>query len=58
MANKDLEKLIYEFGHLQYRLGRMETDEKSSTKEYSKVLSEKDRIIKIFEEHFKNILKL
>jgi hypothetical protein len=58
MANKDLEKLIYEFGHLQYRLGRMETDEKSSTKEYSIVLSEKDRIIKIFEEHFKNILKL
>jgi hypothetical protein len=57
MTNKDLENLIYEFGHIQYRLGRMETDEKSSTKDYSKALSEKDKIVKMFEEHFKDISK-
>ena len=58
MTNKDLENLIYEFGHIQYRIGRMETDEKSSTKEYSKMLSEKEKAVKIFNEYFKQNKKI
>jgi hypothetical protein len=36
----------------------METDEKSSTKEYSKMLSEKEKAVKIFNEYFKQNKKI
>lgn len=53
MTNNELEELIYEYGHLQYRLGRMETDERSSSKEYNKTLAEKDKIVEKFNVYFK-----
>lgn len=58
MNQNNLENLIYEFGHAQYRLGRMETDEKASTKEYSKVLAEKERLMKEIDLFFKNSKKV
>lgn len=53
MNNKELEELIYEYGHTMYRLGRMETDDKASTKDYNKVLSQKEKIVEKFKQYFK-----
>jgi hypothetical protein len=59
MDNKTFEEKIYEYGHVMYRLGRMETDEKESTKEYNKFLNMKEKLVKEFDEHFKtNLSKL
>jgi hypothetical protein len=52
MNNSELEELIYEYGHVMYRLGRMETDDQSSTKEYNKFCQMKEKLIKQFDEHF------
>lgn len=54
MTNNDLEAKIYEFGQVMYRLGRMETDEKASTKEYNKLCKEREDLTKEFDEHFKS----
>lgn len=53
MQNKDLEEMIYEYGHIMYRLGRMETDGNASTKEYNKYSDMKEKLAKQFDEHFK-----
>lgn len=54
MTNKDLEAKIYEFGHTMYRLGRMETDGKDSTKEYNKMTKLKEELVKDFDSYFKS----
>ena len=54
MNNKDLEELIYEYGHVMYRLGRMETDGNASTKEYNKFCDMRDKLKKQFDSHFSN----
>ena len=54
MDNKSIEEKIYEYGHVMYRLGRMETDANESTKEYNKFLNMKEKLVKEFDEHFKN----
>jgi len=56
MDNKTFEEKIYEYGHVMYKLGRMETDDKASTKEYNKFLNEKEKLVKFFDEHFKTNL--
>lgn len=53
MDNKTLEEKIYEFGQIMYRLGRMETDDKESTKEYNKFCKMREDITKEFDSHFK-----
>lgn len=53
MQNKDLEEMIYEYGHIMYRLGRMETDGNASTKEYNKYSDMKEKLVKQFDEYFK-----
>lgn len=40
-----------------YRLGRLETDEKDSTKEYNKMLKQKEELTKIFDEFFGTTVK-
>lgn len=52
MTNKDLEAKIYEFGQVMYRLGRMETDGKDSTKEYNKMTKIREELTKEFDSHF------
>lgn len=52
MTNKELEEKIYEYGHIMYRLGRMETDDKASTKEYNKVCRDREDMMKEFDTHF------
>ena len=49
----DLEELIYEYGHTMYKLGRLETDEKDTTKEYNKFLKRKEELKEYFDGHFK-----
>lgn len=58
MNNKDLEEKIYEFGHIMYRLGRMETDDKASTKEYNKACKDKEELMVMFDDHFKSSIKV
>lgn len=50
----ELEEKIYEFGHVLYKLGRMETDEKSSTKEYGQFVKKREELTKFFSEFFKS----
>jgi len=52
MNNKDLEAKIYEFGQIMYRLGRMETDGKDTTKEYNKMVKSREELTKEFDGHF------
>lgn len=52
MKDTDIEELIYEYGHVMYRLGRMETDGNASTKEYNKFCDMRDKLKKQFDEHF------
>jgi hypothetical protein len=54
MNNKEFEEIVYEFGHVMYRLGRMETDDRASTKEYNQYTKKKEELSKIIEEFFKN----
>jgi len=53
MTNNDIEEKIYEFGHVMYRLGRMETDGKESTKEYNKFCKMREDLTKEFDLYFK-----
>ncbi len=52
MKNTDIEELIYEYGHVMYRLGRMETDGNTSTKEYNKFCDMRDKLKIQFDEYF------
>jgi len=52
MSNKDLEELIYEYGEVMKHIGRCETDGKTAMKEYSKLVSQKEKIVDQFDHHF------
>lgn len=52
MTNKELEEKIYEFGNTMYRLGRMETDGKESSKEYNKMTKVREDLTKEFDGYF------
>jgi hypothetical protein len=58
MNNKELEELIYEYGETMKHIGRCETNDKSSTKEYNKLISEKEKIVSRFDLYFKGDIKL
>jgi hypothetical protein len=49
----DFEELIYDYGHTMYKLGRLETDGKETTKEYTKFLKRKEELKNYFDSHFK-----
>jgi hypothetical protein len=58
MNNRELEELIYEYGETMKHIGRCETNDKSSSKEYNKLISEKEKIISRFDSYFKGDIKL
>ena len=58
MSNTELEELIFEYGHVMYRLGRMETDGNASTKEYNKYCVMKEKIVRQIDDYFKSTVKL
>jgi len=49
------EEDIFEFGHVMYKLGRMETDGKDSTKEYNQYSKKREELTKKISEFFKNL---
>lgn len=55
--NTTLEEFVYEYGNVMYKIGRMETDGKDSSKEYNKLIKEKEMLVKIFDQHFGTSLK-
>jgi hypothetical protein len=57
MSQKELEKLIYEFGQVMYRLGRLETDGKQSQKEYNQATKKREELTEIFDEFFNSTAK-
>jgi len=57
MKKNELEEMVYDFGHVMYRLGRMETDGNSSTKEYNQMTKRKEELAKQFDEFFKSFKK-
>ena len=53
MNEKMLEELIYEYGETMKHIGRCETNDKSSTKEYNRLISQKEKLMKQFDSYFK-----
>jgi hypothetical protein len=58
MNLKDIESMIYDYGETMKHIGRSETNDKSSSKEYNKLISHKEKLIEKFDEFFKNNKKL
>ena len=58
MTNKALEEAIYEFGAVMYQIGRYETDGKDTTKEYNKLVKQKESLKETFEDHFQSNNKI
>ena len=53
-SSSELQNIIFEFGNVMYRLGRMETDGlDSSEKEYTKMSKRKDELFNIISKFFK-----
>ena len=52
MSNKELEEFIYEYGHVLYKIGRLETDGKETYKEYNKFIKRKEELMNLFNDHF------
>lgn len=53
MTNKELEELIYTYGETMKHIGRCETDGKTGMKEYTKLIKEKESLVKQFDSYFK-----
>lgn len=58
MSPKQLEELIYDYGETMKHIGRCETNDKSTTKEYNKLISAKEKIIENFDSYFKNLKRI
>lgn len=58
MTNFNLEEKIYEYGEVMKHIGRCETNDKSSTKEYNKLVAQKEKIVNEFDLFFKNESKI
>ena len=52
VSNSNMEEVVYEFGNVQYRIGRLETDGRESQKEYNKLLKRKEELTKIIDKFF------
>ena len=50
-----IEDLIYEFGHVMYKIGRLETDDKKTTKEYNQYCIKREELTKKFSEFSKKL---
>ena len=56
MKVKEFEEIVFEYGHVMYRLGRMETDDQASTKEYNNYTKKKEELVKLIDEFFKTTI--
>ena len=57
MTKENLEEIIYEFGQVMYRIGRLETDGKETHKEYNQMVKKKKELTEIFDEFFGTSVK-
>jgi phage host-nuclease inhibitor protein Gam len=55
MLKNDIQNEIYELGNIMYKIGRLETDEKASTKEYNIYCKKREELTKKIDEFFKNL---
>lgn len=53
ITSSNMEEVVYEFGNVQYRIGRLETDGRDSEKEYNRLVKRKEELGKIIAEFFK-----
>jgi len=53
ITSSNMEEVVYEFGNVQYRLGRLETDGRDSGKDYNRLMKRKEELGKIIAEFFK-----
>jgi hypothetical protein len=53
--NTDLEELIFEFANIMYKLGRLETDGKNTTKEYNQYCKKREELTKVIGEFLKSL---
>ena len=58
MTNKKLEEMIYDYGETLKHIGKFETDEKTSLKEYNKLVDHKEKLVEQFNEHFNSNSKM
>ena len=58
MTNKELEEAIYEYGDIMKQIGRCETNEKIGTKEYNKLISNKEKLMEKFDSHFQSSIRV
>ena len=54
-TSKQIEEMVFEFAHVQYKIGRLETDGNDTEKEYNKLIKTKEELSKIIAEFFKNL---
>lgn len=51
---ENIEEIIFEFGRVNYRLGRLETDGKETEKEYNQLTKRKEKLGNIIAEFLKS----
>lgn len=54
VSGTNIEEIIFEFGNVQYRIGRLETDGRDTEKEYNKLVKRKEQLSKLIAEFFKS----
>jgi len=50
--------MIYDYGETLKHIGKFETDEKTSLKEYNKLVDHKEKLVEQFNEHFNSNSKI
>ena len=50
--------MIYDYGETLKHIGKFETDEKTSLKEYNKLVDHKEKLVEQFNEHFHSNSKI
>ena len=50
--------MIYDYGETLKHIGKFETDEKTSLKEYNKLVDHKEKLVEHFNEHFNSNSKI
>ena len=50
--------MIYDYGETLKHIGKFETDEKTSLKEYNKLVDHKEKLVEQFNEHYNSNSKM
>jgi hypothetical protein len=53
MTPSELEEAVFEYGAMNYTIGRMETDGKDTMKKYTKLVEDRDKMREKILNHFK-----